>query len=83
MRRPHYDADSGRGKGLNSPHGRRGAILAHFGWSLDYLLNGIAWSAVNRMMLDAPRYDVHNDSDEIQLTDNNSKDIMNYVNNLM
>lgn len=84
MRRPHDDADSGRGRqeGLNSPHGRRGAILAHFGWTYDYLLNGIAWSVVQRMMIDAPSYSTDT-TDEIELTDKNSEEIMNYVNNMM
>ena len=89
VKRPKRDADSDRGKhqGLNSPHGRRGAICAHFGWTYDYLVNGIAWSLVQRMMLDAPNYDVDanngNNDEDIVLTKSNSEDIMKYVNNLM
>lgn len=85
VKRPKHNADSDRGKqrGLNSPHGRRGAICAHFGWTYDYLTNGIAWSLVQRMMIDAPSYDVDATDDEIALTESNSADIMNYVNNLM
>lgn len=85
VKRPKHNADSDRGKqrGLNSPHGRRGAICSHFGWTYDYLTNGIAWSLVQRMMIDAPSYDVDATDDEIALTENNSADIMNYVNNLM
>lgn len=48
-------------------------------------MNGIAWSVVNRMMIDAPSYDMDVDADNevIALTDSNSDDIMNYVNNLI
>lgn len=84
--RPKHNADSDRGKqrGLNSPHGRRGAICAHFGWTYEYLMNGIAWSVVQKMMIDAPSYDLENDNEEeIALTESNSDDIMNYVNNMM
>jgi hypothetical protein len=85
VKRPKHDADSDRGKqrGLSSPHGRRGAICAHFGWTYDYLTNGIAWSLVQRMMIDAPSYDVDAKDDEIALTESNSNNIMNYVNSLM
>jgi hypothetical protein len=33
------------------------------------------------MMIDAPSYDL--ETDEIELTENNSENIMNYVNSLM
>jgi hypothetical protein len=46
------------------------------------LVNGIAWGLVQRMMIDAPSYDIEAD-DEIELTENNSENIMNYVNSLM
>ena len=87
VKRPNHDADSDRGKqrGLNSPHGRRGAICAHFGWTYDYLMHGIPWAVVERMMVDAPSYDIDGGKDDevIQLTSENSEDIMNYVNSLM
>jgi hypothetical protein len=35
------------------------------------------------MMIDAPSYVVDATDDEIALTESNSADIMNYVNNLM
>ncbi len=39
---------------------------------------------VQRMMIDAPSYDVDGDDDDvIALTENNKEDIMNYVNNMM
>jgi hypothetical protein len=84
--RPNNNADSDRGKqgGLSSPHGRRGAICAHFGWTYDYLKNGIAWSLVQRMMLDAPTYELNSDgADVIALTEKNRENVLNYVNNLI
>lgn len=82
-----HNADSDRGKqrGLNSPHGRRGAICEHFGWTYDYLLHGIPWSVVQRMMVDAPSYDIKNDNEveEITLTEDNNEQIMNYINSMM
>ena len=68
---------------MRSPHGRRGAICSHFGWTLDYLTNGIAWSVVQKMMLDAPSYDIDNGEEEIALTESSRDDIMDYVNSLM
>ncbi len=84
--RKNHDADSDRGKqrGLNSPHGRRGAICEHFGWTYDYLLHGIPWSVVQRMMIDAPGYDLDDGKEtEIQLSEDNSEQIMNYINSMM
>lgn len=46
-------------------------------------MNGIAWSIVQKMMVDAPSYDMDEKEEEIALTENNSDDIMNYVNNMM
>lgn len=37
-------------------YGRRGSILAHFGWTWDYLHWGIKWHLVEKMMVDAPAY---------------------------
>ena len=86
--RPNNKANTDRGKqrGLRSPHGRRGAICAHFGWTLDYLTNGIAWSTVQKMMIDAPSYDTEEEEGEVEdmiLTDSNSESIMEYVNSMM
>ena len=84
------DADSGRGKqrGLKSPFGRRGAICAHFGWTWEYLHNGIAWATVQRMMADAPSFDYEEpeaktEDDHVKLSNENSAAIGNYINNLM
>lgn len=85
MRRKNNGSDRAKQKGLKSPHGRRGAILAHFGWTYDYLVNGIPWALVQKMMLDAPSYDYDSDdgTEQIELTDENSEQIMNYVNSMM
>jgi hypothetical protein len=48
------------------------------------LLHGIAWSVVQRMMIDAPSYDnTDGEVEEITLTQENSDTILNYVNSLM
>ena len=69
---------------MNSPHGRRGAICAHFGWTYDYLVNGIAWSLVERMMIDAPSYEYDSATGGIpsSLTLDNNEDVINYLNSL-
>ena len=84
-RQNHYaQSDRVKQRGLNSPHGRRGAICEHFGWSYDYLLHGIAWSVVQRMMIDAPSYVTDDDNvREIELTEDNQQQILDYVNSLM
>jgi hypothetical protein len=48
-------------------------------------MHGIAWSVVQRMMIDAPGYDMNDNGgvEEIELTENNSEQILNYVNSLM
>ena len=86
MYRKNHRAESDRVKqsGLNSPHGRRGAICEHFGWTYDYLLHGIAWSIVQRMMIDAPSFDdTDGDVNEIDLSESNQEQILNYVNSLL
>ena len=59
-------AKSGRGRrtGLKSPFGHRGAVLAHFGWTWEYLLWGVRWNYVQKMMIDAPGYEFENDEDD-------------------
>ena len=68
---------------MSSPHGRRGAICQHFGWTYDYLLNGIAWGLVQRMMIAAPSYDKGEEDENIVLTEDNAQNIMNYVNSFI
>lgn len=50
VNRPNNNADSdrGRSRGLSSPHGRRGAICAHMGWTYRYLTEGISWALVQK-----------------------------------
>lgn len=38
---------------------------------------------VQKMMLDAPSYDLDDEEEEILLTENNRDDIIDYVNSLM
>lgn len=71
-------------KGLKSPYGRRGAICEHFGWTWDYLHHGIAWSVIQRIMCDLPFFEETNgEVQEVELSDDNATDIMNYINNMM
>jgi hypothetical protein len=72
---------------LKSPFGRRGEICARFGWTWEYLHNGIAWATVQRMMIDASWYDYDDkrekEEDHMKLTRENSSAIENYINTLM
>lgn len=87
VNRPNNNADSdrGRSRGLSSPHGRRGAICAHMGWTYRYLTEGISWALVQKMMMDAPSYDSESsgETEIVNLEKENANDIMNYVNSLM
>ena len=79
------NADSNRGKtrGLNSPHGRRGAICEHFGWTYDYLTNGIAWSLVQRMMIDAPSYESEKETEDyFEMTEDNLEEFVSRINSV-
>lgn len=68
---------------MRSPYGYRGAICEHFGWTYDYLLHGIAWSTVQKMMLDAPSYRSEKDDDSnVVLTDDKSEEIAKYLNSI-
>lgn len=54
-----------------------GQICHHFGWTLDYLLWGIDWRIVQRMMIDAPVYETEDEKKEkeIDLTEQTADDI--------
>ena len=79
--REDHNADSNREQlGLKSPYGRRGSICSHFGWTYDYLLHDIGWPTVQKMLIDASRFETHNPED-VKLTSN--EEIANYINNLM
>lgn len=43
-----------------------GHICNHFSWRLDYLMWDVEWAVVQRMLIDAPRYESDDD-------DNNNK----------
>jgi hypothetical protein len=61
-------------------------LCAHFGWTYDYLIHGIAWGLVERMMIDAPSYDADSnggDVQEIALTESNQEQVLNFVNSMM
>lgn len=66
---------------MKSPWGRRGAILEHFGWTYDYLLEGIGWASVQKMMFDAPSYDYDGKDDvkHIYLTDASEEELEKYL----
>lgn len=89
VRKSDDDAGSDREKqkGLKSPYGRRGAICSHFGWTWEYLHHGIAWSVVQRMLIDAPSYDFDHEKkkekDETILSRENAERIANHINNLV
>jgi len=57
---------------------------------LDYLLHGIAWGAVQRMLIDAPGVEEKGksgssssgDTTEIALTDENAAEVMDLINRI-
>ncbi|MDR4892274.1 MULTISPECIES: hypothetical protein [unclassified Chryseobacterium] len=61
-----------------------GQICHHFGWSLDYLLWDIDWRIVQRMLIDAPKYESKDDNDDdkksntksVKMTEQNSEDLI-------
>ena len=58
-------------------------MCAHFGWTLDYLLHGIPWGTVQRMLIDAPGVedeDTTKNDTEIVLTDDNADEVMKIIN---
>ena len=60
-------------------------MCAHFGWTLDYLLHGIPWGTVQRMLIDAlgvEDEDTTKSDTEIVLTDDNADEVMKLINNL-
>lgn len=55
-----------------------GQICHHYGWTLDYVLWGIDWRIVQRMMIDAPVYSSDDEKvkeKEIDLTEQTAEDI--------
>lgn len=66
---------------MKSPWGKRGAILEHFGWTYDYLLEGIGWLTVQKMMADAPSYEHEsdNESKRVDLTEATPEELEKYL----
>lgn len=66
---------------MRSPWGKRGAILEHFGWTYDYLLEGIGWLTVQKMMADAPSYEHESDdgSKRVDLTEATPEELEKYL----
>ncbi|MGP1500179.1 MAG: hypothetical protein ACTTJM_00125 [Bergeyella cardium] len=57
-----------------------GQICHHFGWTLDYLLWEVDWRIVQRMLIDAPHYDIEDKktegTKEIELVEENASELM-------
>lgn len=61
-----------------------GQICHHFGWTLDYLLWEIDWRIVQRMLIDAPKYeskdekgnDQNSNTKSVKMTEQNSEDLI-------
>ena len=66
-------------EGLKSIYGIVGQTCHHFGWTFDYVFYKIDWRIVQRMLIDAPKYDskteTDSDSEEIDLTEQSVEDI--------
>lgn len=56
-------------------------ICEYFGWEYDYLVRGVSWATVVRMLIDAPAtVDKDEEDEEITLTDENSEAIAAIIN---
>jgi hypothetical protein len=44
-------------------------VCSHFGWTLDYLLHGIPWGTVQRMLIDAPGVERIPEGTEVAIAD--------------
>ncbi|WP_082723075.1 hypothetical protein [Chryseobacterium indologenes] len=59
-----------------------GQICHHFGWTLQYLLWEIDWRIVQRMLIDAPKYESKDDKNQkdnsksIKLTEQTPESLM-------
>ena len=64
-------------------YGHRGSIMAHFGWTWEYICWGIRWAIVQRMLIDAPNYETEKEKDKaVRLTNENGKSLANYINSI-
>lgn len=61
-----------------------GQICHHFGWTLDYLLWEVDWRIVQRMLIDAPKYESKDEkgnnqnskTKSVKMTEQNSEDLI-------
>jgi len=58
---PDHGTDHDR---IKSIYGSLGAISAHFGWTLDYILWGVPWAVIQRILADQPRYNASSSNKE-------------------
>ncbi|KPE51266.1 hypothetical protein [Chryseobacterium indologenes] len=60
-----------------------GQICHHFGWTLDYLLWEVDWRIVQRMLIDAPKYETSKEETQpkktINLSEQTSEDFINQL----
>ncbi|WP_262246955.1 hypothetical protein [Parapedobacter soli] len=52
----------GKTKGGLSPQGHRAQVCAHFGWTMQYMLWGISWMQLHKMLVDQPVYEYDEDN---------------------
>ena len=70
-----------RWTGLKTPFGRRGSICSHLHWTWEYLHHGISWAIVQRLLIDAPKYEYDDKKEKsIELNDDNAEEICNLLN---
>lgn len=75
--------DRHRWTGLKSPFGRRGSICSHLHWTWDYLHHDISWATVQRMLIDAPKYEAEKKENTIfEVTEENEEQMMKMLNNI-
>jgi len=56
-------------------------ICEYFGWEYDYLVRGVSWATVVRMLIDAPAtVDKDEEDEEITLTNENAQQIAALIN---
>ena len=74
--------DRHRWTGLKSPFGRRGSICSHLHWTWNYLHHDISWATVQRMLIDAPKYEAEKKETTFEVTEENAEQMMKMLNNI-
>jgi len=74
--------DRHRWTGLKSPFGRRGSICSHLHWTWNYLHHDISWATVQRMLIDAPKYEAEKKETTFEVTEENEEQMMKMLNNI-